>query len=210
MTWMLTATGATIDLRLVAPEQIRLADIAHHLAQLNRYTGACSRPYSVAEHSLLVCEIAEREIGIRSPSVLLAALLHDAHEAYTADLSSPMKQAIGAAWHEVENRVAWSVRRRFGVLVASTSAAKDIRWADLCALSTERAQLMPPCGPEWPVSVTHPPLGWARLDGRDAMAWQDWRQAFIDRFAELDYARSQQFATAADAERGAAYEGPFG
>lgn len=32
MTWLLTATGATVDLRLVAPEQISLLDIAHHLA----------------------------------------------------------------------------------------------------------------------------------------------------------------------------------
>lgn len=210
MTWMLTATGATVDLRWLRGDDISLLDIAHHLAQINRYTGACSRPYSVAEHSLLVCEIAERELAIRSPSVLLAMLMHDAHEAYTADLSSPMKQVLGAAWADTEHRVAWNVHQRFGICVASASAAADIRWCDLAALSTERAQLMPPCGPQWAVSVTHPPLAWARLDGRDAMTWQDWRQAFLDKFAELHYARSQQFATTADAERWAAYEGPFG
>lgn len=204
MTWLLTATGATVDLRLVAPEQISLLDIAHHLAQINRYTGACSRPYSVAEHSLLVCEIAERELGISSPAALLAALMHDAHEAYTTDLASPMKQVIGEAWATVEARIAWSVRRRFRLLVASQSAAADIKWADLAALSTERAQLLPNSGPEWPVTASHPPLGWVRLDDRAGMTWADWRQAFIDRFDELNYARSQQHATAADAERGAA------
>lgn len=210
MTWMLTATGSTVDLRWLRDADISLLDIAHHLAQLNRYTGACSRPYSVAEHSLLVCEIAERELAIRSPSVLLAALMHDAHEAYTSDLSSPMKQVLGAAWADTEHRIQHSVQRRFGLLTASASAAADIRWCDLAALSAERAQLMPAGGPEWPVTASHPPLGWAQLHGRDGMTWLDWRQAFLDKFAELNYARSQQFATTADAERGAAYEGPFG
>ena len=75
MTWMLTATGATVDLRWMAAEDISILDIAHHLAQINRYTGACSRPYSVAEHSLLVCEIMERELGVSSPHALLAGLM---------------------------------------------------------------------------------------------------------------------------------------
>ena len=192
MTWLLTATGETVDLAWLDAETINLDAIAHHLAQLNRYTGACSRPYSVAEHSLLVCEILERERAIHSPSVLMAALLHDAHEAYCADLSSPMKQVLGDGWRNVEHRIAHSVRARFGVLSASASARQDIEWADLTALATERAQLLPPCGPEWPVSRSHPPIGWVRLADRAGMAWTDWQQAFLDRFAELNYGRSLQ------------------
>lgn len=192
MTWLLTATGETVDLAWLDAETINLDAIAHHLAQLNRYTGACSRPYSVAEHSLLVCEILERERAIHSPSVLMAALLHDAHEAYCADLSSPMKQVLGDGWRSVEHRIAHSVRARFGILSASASARQDIEWADLTALATERAQLLPPVGPEWPVSRSHPPVGWVRLADRAGMTWTDWRQAFLDRFAELNFARKLQ------------------
>src|ERR1700754_1012877 len=47
MTWMLTATGVAFDLRFIKADAIDIADIAHHLAQINRYTGACRRPYSV-------------------------------------------------------------------------------------------------------------------------------------------------------------------
>lgn len=191
MTWMLTASGANVDLRFIAQGTIDILDIAHHLAQINRFTGACSRPYSVAEHSLLVCELVERAIGIlpADPSVLLAALMHDAHEAYTTDLSSPMKQIVGAAWSMEEQRIQHAVLKRFELLTASTSARTLIHWADLTALSTERAQLLPPGGIDWPVSRTHPPCDWWRFDERAEFTWLDWRQAFLDRFSELQFAR---------------------
>lgn len=211
MTWLLTATGQTVDLAWLDAETIHLDDIAHHLAQLNRYTGACSRPYSVAEHSLLVAEILERERAIRSPAVLMAALLHDAHEAYCADISSPMKQVLGDGWRTTEHRIAHSVRARFGVLSASAAARELIEWADLTALATERAQLLPPCGPEWPASRSHPPIGWVRLADRDGMTWLDWKQAFLDRFAELNFARNLQLedARSAAATTTTEHEGPF-
>ena len=59
--WILTATGRDFPLSglpTVMPDAApRIEDIAHALAQINRYTGHAARPYSVAEHSLLVCEI---------------------------------------------------------------------------------------------------------------------------------------------------------
>ena len=190
MTWMLTATGVVVDLHFIAAADINLQDIAHHLAQINRYTGACSRPYSVAEHSLLVCEILERERGIRNPALLQAALMHDAHEAYTADLSSPMKQVVGEAWAMEEDRIAHHVRRRFALLTAFSAGGSLIHAADMTALATERAALLPASGPEWAVMRSHPPVAWWNFDQRAGFTWADWRQAFLDRFAELQYARS--------------------
>jgi hypothetical protein len=188
MTWILTATGASVDLQFIAGADISLLDIAHHLAQINRYTGACSRPYSVAEHSLLVCDLLERQRFVTNPSVLLAALMHDAHEAYTTDLSQPMKQVVGEAWRQVEERVAHAVRRRFGLLTAFTTGAALVKWADLTALSTERAQLLPPTGPVWAATLTHPPVDWDFAQ-RAGFTWQDWRDAFLERYAELHFAR---------------------
>lgn len=202
--WMLTHTGAVVDLEWLAPDSLSVLDVAHHLAQLNRFTGAASRPYSVAEHSLLVAEIAERELGLRDPTALLAALLHDAHEAYVSDMSTPMKIAIGQAWTITEARAALAVRRRFGVDSAHAEHFNIIHRADRMALATERAQLMAPGGPAWQCLHGYPPVGWVRLSDRAHMTWEDWRCAFIDRFAELNYARN---LLAADAP--AAYEGPF-
>lgn len=189
MTWMLTAHGTSFDLEHIALDAISIDEIAHHLAQINRFTGACSRPYSVAEHSLLVCDIMEREHGAHSPSLLMAGLLHDAHEAYTSDLSSPMKQVIGPAWAIAERRVQRAVQQRFNILVASTAQWPQIHRADMTALLCERRDLLPQGGPSWPAEAQHRPLDWVNLRARDAFTWQDWRQAFLDKFHELRFAR---------------------
>ena len=190
MTWMLTSTGQAVDLRFIGAIDISMLDIAHHLSQINRYTGAAKRPYSVAEHSLLVCEILEREGGERDPSVLLAALMHDAHEAYTSDLSSPMKQVVGEAWRREEARVEYAVQERFGLVSVAAKHRHLVHWADMTALSTERAALMPNTGPTWPVIRSHPPITWWDFDARAKFTWLDWRSAFMDRWGELHYART--------------------
>jgi hypothetical protein len=189
MTWMLTASGTAFYLALIDPASISQQDIAHHLAAINRYTGAASRPISVAEHSLLVLEIL-KIYGVTDPSVLLAGLLHDAHEAYITDLSSPMKQLVGAAWDVQERRIQHAVLKRFKVLTAYASAADLIRRADLTALMTERKYLLPPTGPAWFCEATHPPIVWDFVS-RASMTWTDWRQAFLDALDALQFARAE-------------------
>lgn len=86
MSWIITSTGS--EHHLTGPATLGWADrpidtqdIAHHLSMVNQVNGATSRPYSVAEHSLLCCDTAKRA-GV-SVFVQMAALMHDAHEAYT-------------------------------------------------------------------------------------------------------------------------------
>lgn len=141
MTWSITATGREYHYGF-GSRNVCLDDIAHHLALTNRYNGGTCRPYSVAEHSLLVADIAEREGA--SPIVQLAALMHDAHEAYVGDLSSPIKQVLFAAtpaWHEFELLHATNVRKHFGLLTVFASHGKQIKYWDLVALATERRDL---------------------------------------------------------------------
>lgn len=86
-TTMRTVSGSYIDLLTPDWRLINFGDIAHHLGFLNRWTGARRRQISVLEHSLRCGEIAPADLR-------LEALLHDAHEAYTGDIGSPMKNAI--------------------------------------------------------------------------------------------------------------------
>lgn len=205
MTWMLTNTGVKFDLRCVALDDIRIQDIAHHLALTNRWTGATRRPYSVAEHSLLVAEILEREHGITSPSVLLAGLLHDAHEAYTGDLSTPMKQVIGDAWYTEERRIQRALQRRFDILTPSAAFAEPIKRADEQALACEWRDLIGLEHLGRPAIASAPT--WIDLRTRAGMAWDDWRQAYLDRFTELTYFRALQVAAAEGAEADGGFEG---
>jgi 5'-deoxynucleotidase YfbR-like HD superfamily hydrolase len=185
MTWMLTATGTVFELRLIDMANVDILDVAHSLANINRYTGHAARPMSVAEHSLLVEEIMQRELAEHRPAVLLAALLHDAHEAYTGDMGTPMKQLLGEPWHREEERIQRHVLRSFGLWSTSRTHRQRIKQADLIALATERRDLLPPCGPAWPVLDGVSPASWINLQQRAGLSWQDWRQAFVDRFSAL-------------------------
>lgn len=193
MTWITTATGAEVSLQQPRLASINLATIAHHLAQINRFTGAACRPYSVAEHSLLVCEIAEREFKL-NPHGLLAALLHDAHEAFTNDISTPTKAEIGAPWAAFEQRFERLVRSAFAIHVPSTAHATAIKRADLIALATERAQLLPSGGTPWEVLHGVPTAPWVDLMSRKRCTarWSDWRRAFSERADFLDFRRQEQ------------------
>ena len=186
MTWMLTATGATVDLRNPQAASISTLDIAHSLALTNRFTGHTARPYSVAEHSLLVEEIMCREFGPMPPSALLAALVHDAHEAYVGDISTPLKQALPSwALEDVERRLWLAVQHHFHTHAASRDYASIIKRCDLMALAMERRDLMPPGGDPWPLLEGVEACTWMNLQERVGMDWQDWRQAFIDRVSSL-------------------------
>jgi len=86
---MLTTGGRTVDLLNITPEDIDLADISWALAHICRFSGHVRRHYSVAEHSINVARLLPEPIKIYG-------LLHDAHEAYIGDISTPMKLALKA------------------------------------------------------------------------------------------------------------------
>ena len=194
MTHMVTIGG--LDYHFVPPgisgQDIRIEDIAHSLAQINRYTGHARRPYSVAEHSLLVADIAA--MADTCPQVQLAALMHDAHEAYTGDVSSPVKQAVGQAWHEFEDAHADAVRDHFDLAPTFAYHQAQIRLFDLQALATERRDIsgyQPGRNLPWPVIDTagHEvlPVAWVQLNhpARNALQWMHWRDEFLRRFVDL-------------------------
>lgn len=88
---MITRSGTelTRDTGVMSPE-----DIAHSLAQMPRFAGQLEERWTVLEHSLFVEELAaEQDYGDRQRmrAVRIAALLHDAHEAVTGDITTHFK-----------------------------------------------------------------------------------------------------------------------
>lgn len=65
-------------------ENVFLLDIAHALANLCRFNGHTKFFYSVGQHSVLVADLVYS--WTKNKKLALAALLHDASEAYCADL----------------------------------------------------------------------------------------------------------------------------
>jgi len=185
----------------VMMNEIDIHDVAWHLAQINRFTGACKRPYSVAEHSLLCADLAKRDDN--GPAVQLLCLLHDAHEAYTGDMSSPMKNVVGLAWAHVEHSHAERVRRALGVATGFAAYKRQVFHYDLVALATERRQLTrfdADRNREWPIldapGSSAQPADWVNLNSLERLnaRWTDWRDEFLTRYFDL---QRQVQATAA-------------
>ena len=192
---LLTASGRTFDLLEPRPSMVCIEDVAHHLALVNRYSGATRRPLSVAEHSLLVAEILERDGGVRDALLLRAALFHDAHEAYLNDITAPVK-ALLQHWNvplqAIERPIVHAVESHFGTAGAAWRHAIVIKHADLRAYATEVRDLLPPhAEPLYSVNraavreLGIEAVDWIDLNDRDGMDWTDWRLAFRCRHEEL-------------------------
>lgn len=80
-------------------EDICIRDIAHALSMMCRANGHFPVFYSVAQHCVHCCEEAKARGYTRR--VQLACLLHDASEAYLADITRPVKRNLDQ-YREIE------------------------------------------------------------------------------------------------------------
>jgi uncharacterized protein len=133
-------------------EEIFIEDIAHHLANECRFTGATYCHYSVAEHSVRVSKLAEQLIlkqnrtrGARvitsAREIALWGLLHDASEAYLKDIASPVKRApgLGELYRAIEKQLMGEVIARFDLMPHEPAVVKE---ADNILFATEMRDLM--------------------------------------------------------------------
>ncbi len=79
-----------------------IEDIAHALSLMTRANGHFKTFYSVAQHCV-ACSLEARARGY-SERVQLAALLHDASEAYISDITRPVKTLL-PKYLEIESRL---------------------------------------------------------------------------------------------------------
>lgn len=156
--WILTQHGNKIHYNDPEASQISIVDIAHHLGNLCRFTGGTRLFYSVAQHSMFVTFIvrqllsgeltAEEQETSGYYDQLLAAMLHDAPEAYINDLASPLKQQIGGKYGWFEHGLSQKIFERYGV--DHSYMNKIVKDADNIAVMHERYYLLPK-HPDWPV-----------------------------------------------------------
>lgn len=98
-TSLTTWSGRILDLADPDPDTIYMDDIARGLSQHVRWAGQGDRWLSVAQHSVMVLRVVEKQelsIGIKHPpaSLLRQALMHDAHEYIIGDLSGGLKYLL--------------------------------------------------------------------------------------------------------------------
>jgi hypothetical protein len=134
MTWILTNSARPFDLLNPRAENVITTDLAHALSLVCRFNGHCAHHYSVAQHSLLVAYIIEKEGG--TPEEQLAGLLHDGTEAYISDLTRPLKLLLIEAARQRES--AWlNIVSQYA---SGASGVVSIRAAAMHILTTAERQ----------------------------------------------------------------------
>jgi hypothetical protein len=127
-----TSSGKEIDIRNPTEDAICIEDIAHALSNICRFGGHCHPFYSVAQHSVIVAALAP-------PELQLAALLHDAAEAYLGDVIKPLKILLGYQYERYELMFDSIIRRKFGLCAKEMNAIKEY---DKQALGIEHKALL--------------------------------------------------------------------
>lgn len=166
--WMQTVSGRPfwpVDPR---PEDVHIEDIAHALSMMCRYGGHSRIFYSVAEHSILISENVPEEDA-------LWGLLHDAAEAYIADIVKPAKRFI-SGYEEAEARLMKAICQRFDLPEVPPPTIKQ---ADTDILLDEMPRLLGK--PALPWNIPGKPLGVKITGHSPAVA----RALFLARFKEL-------------------------
>lgn len=179
---ILTFSGRMVNPLDAKPSDICIEDVAHALSLVNRYTGHTKRAYSVAQHSLACVELAWR-FGL-SVEVRLAALLHDATEAYLNDIAAPLKQsAIFEGYRRAEDvlhAVIWEALAPGRDWLVRKEAVREL---DVRMLEAERRALLRPHA-DWVVVEYDEPAdrSFVWVDHLPAMAAE---QLFLQRYREL-------------------------
>lgn len=176
-----TFTGERFQPLTPSIDTIWIEDIAHHLSNECRFSGATAVHYSVAEHSFRVSRLLE--IWGHDHDDQFWGLMHDASEAYLRDLPTPLKQhpELGDAYRRAEKRLMKAICERFS-MPETQPACVDL--ADAVMLATEVRDLMPGRPEHWKGLMVRP-------DEREIIPWEPKfaEQRFLARFRELDSGR---------------------
>lgn len=111
-----TYSGIYIDVFDPKPSDITIEDIATGLSRQPRWGGQSKVFYSVARHSIEVAQLA-------SKNYKLAALLHDASEAYLGDMPSPIKSRL-PDYKQMEENLMKCIAEKFGFQYPLNSEVK--------------------------------------------------------------------------------------
>jgi len=179
--WIQTYTGRKFCPLAAQARDVDVRDIAHALALKCRFGGHCRYFYSVAEHSVRVSRVLEK-LGTREA---MWGLLHDAGEAYLADVCAPIKRMIHVhdgkrveSFGEAEDRLLEVIAKGLGLPAVDYDVVRD---ADLTLLMTEARDLLGEPPESWHVSQKPlpekiVPVGWQEAEGMFLARYEELRE----------------------------------
>jgi hypothetical protein len=188
--WKQMPTGRMVDLIDPTPADVDFAgDVAPALSNIARFDGACTgpvklagikapltMPWTVLDHLVAGADLMRREGA--SPRLAALFLLHDAHEAYVGDITTPVAGALAAmadcewpdkpghpAGHFITSAIAalksaWdrAIWDAAGVPRPDAAELAAIKRHDLRMMITERNHMMAQPWRSWGPVENLPPL----------------------------------------------------
>jgi hypothetical protein len=126
------ANGAKLMLNNPDPHVMDITTIAAALSKLCRFSGQVNDFFSVAQHSVNVSHLVSEEHAF-------TGLMHDAAEAFCADMPKPIKQMI-QGYDEIEERMWEALCTRYHL---PENLPLEVHEADRVAVMWEAKTLMP-------------------------------------------------------------------
>jgi len=190
-------SGHYLDVSVIDSDKVVLYDVAHKLAQTNRFGGATFYPYSVAQHAVLC---ARRAKALHEPlSVQYDCLHHDDGEYIVTDIQKPIKmlleEQLGGkdALGELEDEWQAACEWKFD---GGYTAHSRIKEYDTWAVLVEARELLPSRGRAWDAAASQ--AQWRLAGGklpetglrtpsywRGEMHWKDARDEYLELHFEL-------------------------
>lgn len=165
--WKQTITGRVFPMAGFTASDIDLhGDVAPALARICRYGGHVpGNPYSVAQHCCIGADAALEETS--DANLAAYVLLHDAHEAYFGDMTTPVERWLTALELELfgtsnqasalistaKARLDTAIWRAAGLPPPGRTYRDGVKSYDLRLLATERLQLLMHCPISWGAEV---------------------------------------------------------
>jgi len=187
---IMTFSGKMFDFLIPSVDIICIEDIAHHLACVNRYTGATRVPYSVAEHSVR-CSY----VPVGDP---LLNLMHDSAEAYINDIPRPQKKNLGWCrfhivlewqwnpYEDIESNILYAIFKKLHIPFPVNFPGGPTKQADDIMMATEVRDLMPPQGFDTFLRLGVIPKDIEPLPHKiEPWAWDKAEREFLRRYKEL-------------------------
>lgn len=186
--WQRMLSGRRLDLLDPSPLDVEIDDIAHGLARVARWNGQThgDHAFSVAQHCVLVEELALRLEPALDPKFRLVVLLHDGPEYVIGDMISPFKAVVGGGYKAVEHRLEAAIHIRFGLPATVPAAIRTLtKRADHVSAYFEAVELAG-FSAEEAARLFGRPKGFPERLGLRPWPIGEAQARFLERFHQLD------------------------
>jgi 5'-deoxynucleotidase YfbR-like HD superfamily hydrolase len=121
---MRTLSGKKLNILYPTTAMIEISDIAQGLSNNSHFAGQIPHFFSIAQHSVMVCDEYATSNPEVSDDMKLLALMHDASEGYLGDVIKPLKIYL-PDFVRIEKRLMMIIANRYNLPIERIAEIKQ-------------------------------------------------------------------------------------